>query len=112
MHGSVQNKLNLVSHRLRTITDNGPNGDAKKELTEQDGGLISQQRYPAILPQGLIPATKSLGDKFEQLLLPRCQSRDGRSLSRPEVTHDRWVEYGHSHNTSLNRADHGVDVRH
>lgn len=78
LHGSVQNKLILVSHRLRSIIEKSTKGEIKTELTglhrqleditENDVRLISQQLYPAILRRGLIPALQSLNDQFDTIL--------------------------------------------
>lgn len=78
LHGSVQNKLILVSHRLRSIIEKSTKGEIKAELkglhrqlediTENDVRLISQQLYPAILRRGLIPALQSLNDQFDTIL--------------------------------------------
>ncbi len=75
LHGSVQNKLILLLHRIDDILDHTSSPDLLKELkdlrqqvetvAEQDVRRVSQQLYPAILRRGLSPALQSLGDRFE-----------------------------------------------
>jgi PAS domain S-box-containing protein len=99
LHGSVQNKLILVSHRLRIIIEKSPKGEVRAELkelhrqlehlTENDVRLISQQLYPAILRRGLIPALQSLNDKFDSILDIKMQI--DLSLAQKERADSHYV---------------------
>lgn len=78
LHGSVQNRLILVLHRLAAVIANGPDESQNQELQsiqcdlrgvlERDVRDISRQLYPAILRQGIVPAVQSLADQFESIV--------------------------------------------
>ncbi len=78
LHGSVQNRLIILLHRLAELEQAG----SPKDLTEEIGGLrrelaellenqvrsISHRLYPSILRRGLVAALRSLEDQFEAAL--------------------------------------------
>ena len=78
LHGSVQNHLILLLHRLAGVIANTPHEAPNQELQaiqrdlsrvlEHDVRDISRQLYPAILRQGIVPAVQSLADQFEPIL--------------------------------------------
>jgi PAS domain S-box-containing protein len=78
LHGSVQNRLIIVLHRLAELERAAPSGELAQELADLRQKLadlldnqvrpISYRLYPSILRRGLIPALQSLGDQFEQSL--------------------------------------------
>ena len=78
IHGTVQNKLIIIMHRLADLEKNFPSekmasevADLRKKLEEViDDHLrpISHWLYPHILRRGLVPALQSLIDQFETVL--------------------------------------------
>ncbi len=78
LHGSVQNKLILLLHRIDELLAMAASGGLSSELQdlrmrvesliEEDVRRISLQLYPAILRRGLVPALQSLSDQFESAL--------------------------------------------
>ena len=78
LHGSVQNKLILLLHRIKELGGTAPSEEMAQELGDLHRSLgeliegevrsISQQLYPSILRRGLTPAVQSLGDQFEAAL--------------------------------------------
>ena len=75
LHGTVQNKLVIVLHRIDDIVHNdSSNGLATldlasirqelEKLIEEDVRKPSVYIYPDILRRGLVPALESLGDRF------------------------------------------------
>ena len=75
LHGSVQNRLIVLLHRLTELERASSPGELAAELgdlrqklaelLESDIRLISHRLYPAILRRGLVPALQSLVDQFE-----------------------------------------------
>ena len=75
LHGTVQNKLVILLHRIDEImVKDGGNGRAAvdlasirhelEKLIEDDVRKASVYIYPDILRRGLVPALESLGDRF------------------------------------------------
>ena len=75
LHGTVQNKLVILLHRIDGIMrEDGSNGLAAldlasirgelEKLIEDDVRKASVYIYPDILRRGLVPALESLGDRF------------------------------------------------
>ncbi len=75
IHGSVQNRLIILLHRLTELEQVAPTdalaveiGDLRQklsELLESEVRSISHRLYPSILRRGLVAALQSLGDQFE-----------------------------------------------
>jgi signal transduction histidine kinase len=75
LHGTVQNRLIVILHRLAELEQQATEEKFAmelkdlnikiKNLIEKDVRLISHRLYPSILRQGLIPALQSLGDQVE-----------------------------------------------
>ena len=75
LHGSVQNRLIVLLHRLTELERAASPGELAAEmgnLRQQLGDLldthvrpISRRLYPSILHRGLVPALQSLGDQYE-----------------------------------------------
>jgi PAS domain S-box-containing protein len=75
LHGSVQNRLIILLHRLAELERKAPPGELAQELGDLRQKLedlldnqvrpISHRLYPSILRRGLIAALQSLGDQFE-----------------------------------------------
>ncbi|MBN2098133.1 MAG: PAS domain S-box protein [Dehalococcoidia bacterium] len=78
LHGSVQNRLIIVLHRLAEIERSMEQREQAQELADLRQKLadlldnqvrpISHRLYPSILRRGLIPALQSLCDHFERSL--------------------------------------------
>lgn len=76
IHGSVQNRLIVLMHKLREIQDQCPDKSAEladlhaklADLVENQIRPISHRLYPSILKQGLVPALQSLTDHFENAI--------------------------------------------
>ena len=78
IHGSVQNRLIILLHRLTELEHAAPPGELARELgslRQKLGDLldnqvrpISHRLYPSILRRGLVAALQSLGDQFEASL--------------------------------------------
>jgi PAS domain S-box-containing protein len=78
LHGSVQNRLIIVLHRLAEIERSEQQSELAGELGELRQRLadlldnqvrpISHRLYPSILRRGLVAALQSLSDHFEQSL--------------------------------------------
>ena len=78
LHGTVQNRLIVLSHRLGELEQLASAKNLSAELRELrdrlreliDGPIhsISHRLYPSILRQGLIPAIQFLADQFEAYL--------------------------------------------
>ncbi len=78
LHGAVQNRLIVISHRLTQmetsiqqpeIIDELRNINEKlKAILDDDIRSISHRLYPSILRRGLIPALQSLADQFEMIV--------------------------------------------
>ena len=77
LHGSVQNRLILLMHRLKEL-EQAASPDLARELgdlqsdygevLQKDIRAITHELYPSILRHGLVPALQSLGDSFEDTL--------------------------------------------
>lgn len=75
LHGSVQNRLIILLHRLTELERKAPPGELAHELADLRQRLedlldnqvrpISHRLYPSILRRGLIAALQSLADQFE-----------------------------------------------
>jgi PAS domain S-box-containing protein len=75
IHGSVQNRLIILLHRLTELEQVAPTqelacelGDLRiklAELLDSEVRSISHRLYPSILRRGLVAALQSLGDQFE-----------------------------------------------
>ena len=75
LHGSVQNRLIIILHKLAELEQSTSTSELGAELRELRRKLtevmesqvrsISHRLYPSILRRGLIPALQSLGDQFE-----------------------------------------------
>ena len=78
LHGSVQNRLIILLHRLTELERATPPGELAQgigDLREKLGELLENQirplsyrLYPSILRRGLVAALQSLGDQFEAAL--------------------------------------------
>jgi PAS domain S-box-containing protein len=78
LHGSVQNRLIIVLHRLAEMERTMEQKEQAQELADLRQKLadlldnqvrpISHRLYPSILRRGLVAALQSLGDQFEQSL--------------------------------------------
>ncbi len=75
LHGSVQNRLIILLHRLTELERKAPAGELAQEIRDLHQKLselldnhvrpISHRLYPSILRRGLVAALQSLGDQFE-----------------------------------------------
>jgi len=99
IHGTVQNRLIVLMHRLADIERSSPSeqmavevADLRQKLEEVLEGYIrpiSHRLFPAILRRGLVPALQSLVDHFET-----AQSIDmelGEELKRQERINPRFI---------------------
>jgi PAS domain S-box-containing protein len=78
LHGSVQNRLIILLHRLTELERTETQGELAKEIKDLRQKLselidnhvrpISHRLYPSILRRGLVAALQSLGDQFETTL--------------------------------------------
>ena len=78
LHGSVQNRLIILLHRLTELERKAPAGELAQEIGDLRHKLselldnhvrpISHRLYPSILRRGLVAALQSLGDQFETSL--------------------------------------------
>jgi PAS domain S-box-containing protein len=78
LHGSIQNRLILLSHRLESarvkVSDEEANKDIKdiledlQTILEKDMRNISRRLYPSILRQGIVPAIQTLTDQIESIV--------------------------------------------
>jgi len=78
LHGTVQNRLIVLSHRLIELQQRTSQGELAAELGDIHENLdellenhvrpISRRLFPSILRRGLIPALQSLSDHFEVIL--------------------------------------------
>lgn len=97
IHGSVQNRLIILLHRLTELEHSAPSlavelGSLRQNLADLlDSQIrpISHRLYPSILRQGLVPALQSLGDRFEAALAIEM-AFDG-DLVRRERTNRRLI---------------------
>ncbi len=86
LHGSIQNRLILLLHRLGMALSKVTDGDAHSDIKEihQDLSVIletdirdiSRQLYPSILRQGIVPAVQSLTDRIESMVPVRIDIDD------------------------------------
>ncbi len=78
LHGTVQNRLIILLHKLKDLEQVSPTNEMIEELKglrqklsevmEDHVRPISHRLYPSILRRGLVAALQSLGDQFEQTL--------------------------------------------
>jgi len=78
LHGSVQNRLIILLHRLTELERTETQGELSREIKDLRQKLselidnhvrpISHRLYPSILRRGLVAALQSLGDQFETTL--------------------------------------------
>ncbi len=78
LHGTVQNRLIILLHKLKDLEQISPTNEMTEELKglrqklsevmEDHVRPISHRLYPSILRRGLIAALQSLGDQFEHTL--------------------------------------------
>ena len=78
LHGTVQNRLIILLHRLAELENVAPTKKTAKELKDLHQKLadiiegqvrpISHRLYPSILRRGLVASLQSLGDQFETTL--------------------------------------------
>ncbi len=78
LHGTVQNRLIILLHRLSEMEHTAPTPDLREELNTLHDKLIdimenhvrpiSHRLYPSILRRGLYAALQSLADQFETTL--------------------------------------------
>ncbi len=79
IHGSVQNRIILLMHKIRELESASPGNQLVAELREVHKRMgdilndhlrpISHRLFPSILRQGLVPALQSLCDQFEKALV-------------------------------------------
>jgi len=93
IHGSVQNRLIILLHRLSELEQAAPGdlardlGDLRQkllDLLESEVRSISHRLYPSILRRGLVVALQSLGDQFEAAM--DVEMKLDRDLARRERT--------------------------
>lgn len=99
IHGSVQNRLIILLHRLTELERAAPPGVVAKEIEgirEKLGELldtqvrpISHRLYPSILRRGLVAALQSLGDQLEGALA--IDMRMSEDLVRRERTNPKSI---------------------
>ena len=99
LHGSVQNRLIVVLHRLAEIERTANQSELAQELGDLRQKLadlldnqvrpISHRLYPSILRRGLIAALQSLGDHFEQSLT--IDFRLDKALAQSEKANPRLI---------------------
>lgn len=78
LHGTVQNRLIILMHRLTELKNKSTNEEMESELEELYLKLmeimenqvrpISHRLYPSILRRGLVASLQSLADQFETTL--------------------------------------------
>lgn len=86
LHGSIQNRLILLMHRLEMARNKVSDEDANKDIQaiqndlhtilETDIRNISRQLYPSILRQGIVPAIQTLTDQIEPMIPIRLHIDD------------------------------------
>ena len=122
LHGTVQNRLIVLLHRVTELermalqeeiaAELGDLRQALKNLLERDVIPISRRLYPSILRRGLTTALQSLGDQFETAMsiemkldeeLAR-QERANRELIPEKI---RLAVYRTSEEALTNAAKHG-----
>jgi len=74
LHGTVQNRLIVIMHRLLDLEQTSPSSEMTAEIADLHQKLedvvenhirpVSHQLFPSILRRGLVPALQSLGDEF------------------------------------------------
>lgn len=98
LHGSVQNRLIILLHRLTELERTAPTeeltnelGDLRQklvELLESQVRSISHRLYPSILRRGLVAALQSLGDQFETAMAVEMELDDNliqRERANPQL---------------------------
>jgi len=99
LHGTVQNRLIVILHRLGELEQQATEEKLAmelrdlniklKDLIEKDVRLISHRLYPSILRQGLIPAMQSLGDQVEAEL--NLEMELDESLMQREIDNRKLI---------------------
>jgi len=99
LHGTVQNRLIVILHRLAQLEQLATEEKLAmelrdlniklKDLIEKDVRSISHRLYPSILRQGLIPALQSLGDQVEATL--NLEMELDESLVQREVANRKLI---------------------
>jgi len=87
LHGTVQNRLIILLHRLIELQQRMPQTELATELGEIHEKLgellenhlrpIARRLFPSILRRGLIPALQSLSDHFELILAIEMRLDEG-----------------------------------
>ena len=99
LHGTVQNRLIVLSHRLGELGQLASAKNLSAELRELrdrlreliDGTIhsISHRLYPSILRQGLIPAIQFLADQFETYL--KIKTEFNKELKEQEKANRKLI---------------------
>jgi signal transduction histidine kinase len=99
LHGSVQNRLIILLHRLTELERTEPQGELAKEIGDLRHKLselidnhvrpISHRLYPSILRRGLVAALQSLGDQFETTL--EIEMEMDKELMQEERTNPQLI---------------------
>ena len=99
LHGTVQNRLIVLSHRLGELEQLTSAKKLSAELRELrdrlreliDGSIysISHRLYPSILRQGLIPAIQFLADQFETYL--KIKTEFNKELKEQEKANRKLI---------------------
>ena len=99
LHGSVQNRLIILLHRLTELERTETQGELAKEIKDLRQKLselidnhvrpISHRLYPSILRRGLVAALQSLGDQFETTL--EIEMEMDKELMQEERTNPQLI---------------------
>ena len=126
LHGTVQNRLIVLLHRVTEVeraalqeeiaAELGDLRQALKNLLEKDVIPISRRLYPSILRRGLTTALQSLGDQFETAMSIEMkldeelvrQERADRELIPEKM---KLAIYRTSEEALTNAAKHGKATR-
>lgn len=87
LHGTVQNQLIVLLHRLKELQQQIPQGELAMELSGVHQRLdelleihvrpMAYRLFPSILRRGLIPALQSLSDQVEEVLTIELRLDEG-----------------------------------
>jgi len=127
LHGTVQNKLIVLLHRVTELEQRATSQEkvaaelgnlrqALKSLLERDVIPISRRLYPSILRRGITTALQSLGDQFETAMSIEMkldeelvrQERAARELIPEKI---RLAVYRTSEEALTNAVKHGKATR-